>query len=58
MRLTLSPGVLEEQFYDVDMFRAGEGVTTNTDDEGLTEANAGCLRDGLVREGSRTRDDT
>lgn len=58
MRLTLSPGVLEEQFYDVDMFRAGEGVTTNTDDERLAEPNASRLRDSLVRQGSRARDDT
>ena len=55
---TFSTGVLEEQFYNVDVLSAGEGVTADTDDERLAEPNASRLRDSLVRQGSRARDDT
>ena len=53
---TLGLGIVEEQFYDIDVLRAGEGVTADTDDERLAESDTGRLRDGLVREGTRTRD--
>ena len=54
---TLGTGVLKEQFYHIDMLRAGEGVTADTDDERLAKSDTGRLRDGLVREGARARDD-
>ena len=50
---TFSTGVLEEQFYNVDVLSAGEGVTADTDDERLAKTSAGRLRDGLVRKGTR-----
>ena len=56
--LTLGSRILEEQFYDVNVLRAGEGVAANANNEGLAEANPGRLCDGLVRQGSRTRDNT
>ena len=52
-RRTFSTGVLEEQFYNVDVLSAGEGVTADTDNERLAKTGAGRLRDGLVREGTR-----
>ena len=55
---TLGIGVVEEQLHDVDVLGAGEGVTADTDDERLAKANTGRLRDGLVGERARTRDDT
>ena len=55
---TLGTGILEEELHDIDVLRAGEGVATNANNEGLAEANPGRLCDGLVRQGSRTRDDT
>ena len=56
MGRTFSTGVLEEQFYNVNVLSAGEGVTTDTDNERLAKTSAGRLRDGLVREGARARD--
>ena len=51
--LTLGSRIFEEQFYDVNVLRAGEGVTADTNDERLAKTSAGRLRDGLVREGTR-----
>lgn len=55
---TVGLGVLSEDLEAVDEVGAVEGVTTNTDDEGLTETSLGGLVDSLVGEGSGTRDDT
>ena len=40
------------------MLRTGEGVTANADDERLAKADVCSLSDGLVCQGTRTRDDT
>ena len=56
--LTLGSRILEEQFYDVNVLRAGEGVTANADNERLAESNASRLRDGLIGERTRARHDT
>ncbi|KAJ5576061.1 hypothetical protein N7535_002987 [Penicillium sp. DV-2018c] len=55
---TVGLGVLEEDLEAVDEVGAGEGVTANTDDEGLTEAGHGGLVNGLVGQGAGARDDT
>lgn len=55
---TVGLGVLEEDLEAVDEVGAGEGVTTDTDDEGLTKASLGGLVDGLVGQGTGTGDDT
>ncbi len=55
---TLRAGVVEEQFDDVDVLRAREGVTADADDERLAETNASRLCDGLVCERAGTGDDT
>lgn len=39
------------------MLSTREGVTTDTNAKRLAQANVGRLRDGLVRQGTRTRDD-
>lgn len=51
-------GVLEEDVQAVDKVGAGEGVTSDTDDQGLAKAGLGSLVHGLVGEGSGTGDDT
>jgi len=51
-------GVFEEDLEAVDEVCAGEGVTTDTDNERLTETGLGGLVDGLVGESTRTGDDT
>ena len=55
---TLGVRVLEEDLDDVDVRRAGERVAADADAERLPEADGGRLRDSLVREGTRARDDT
>lgn len=55
---TLRRLVLHEDLEDVDVLRAREGVAADTDAEGLAEADLGRCVDGLVGEGTRTRDDT
>ena len=55
---TVSLLILEEDLEAVDEVGAAEGVTTNTDDEGLTEAGLGSLVDGFVGQGTGSRDDT
>ena len=55
---TVCLAVLEEDLQAVDEVGAGEGVTTDTDDERLSKAGLGGLVDGLVGEGSGTGDDT
>ena len=55
---TVGLGVLEEDLEAVDEVGAGEGVTTDTDDEGLTETSEGGLVDGLVGQSTGTGDDT
>ncbi|KAI6776289.1 hypothetical protein HG530_000234 [Fusarium avenaceum] len=55
---TVGVGVLGEDLKAVDEVGAGEGVTTNTDNERLTKAGLGSLVDGLVGQGTGTRDDT
>ena len=44
--------VLEEDLQAVDEVGAGEGVTTDTDDQGLTKTSLGGLVDGLVGQGT------
>jgi len=55
---TVGLGVLEEDLQAVDEVGTGEGVTANTDNERLSKAGLGGLVDGLVGEGTGTRDDT
>lgn len=55
---TVGLGVLKEDLQAVDEVGAGEGVTTDTDNERLTEAGLGGLVDSLVGEGTGTGDDT
>lgn len=55
---TISLGVLQEDLQAVDEVGAGEGVTTDTNDERLTKTGLGGLVDGLVGQGTGTRDDT
>ena len=43
---TLGLGVREEDLDDVDVLGSGEGVTTDTDGEGLTETGEGGLAGG------------
>lgn len=57
-RLALGSLVLEEELQYIDVLRAGEGVTADTNAERLAEANVGGLCDRLVRQSSRARDDT
>jgi hypothetical protein len=47
---TLSLGVVEEQLDDVDVLRAGEWVTTDTNAQALAKPDGRRLRDGLVGE--------
>lgn len=54
---TLSVVVFQEELEDVDVLRAGEGVAANTDTERLAKANRRRLRDSLVRERARARND-
>ena len=56
--LTLSVRVLQEDLDDVKVGSAREGVTANADTQRLAKADVGRLRDSLVREGTRARDDT
>lgn len=55
---TVGVGVLGEDLEAVDEVGAAEGVTTDADDEGLTETSLGGLVDGLVGQGTGSRDDT
>lgn len=55
---TVGLGVLEEDLQAVDEVGAGEGVTTDTDDERLAQAGLGSLVDGLVGQGTGAGDDT
>lgn len=55
---TVSLGVLEEDLQAVDEVGAGEGITTDTDDERLAKAGLSGLVDGLVRQGTGAGDDT
>ena len=55
---TLGLGIVEEQFYDIDVLRARERVTANSDDKRLAKPDVRRLRDGLVRECARARHDT
>lgn len=55
---TVGLGVLEEDLEAVNEVGAGEGVTTDTDDERLTETSEGGLVHGLVGQGTGTGDDT
>lgn len=55
---TVGLGVLEEDLEAVDEAGAGEGVTTDTDNKGLTKAGHGSLVDGLVGQGTGAGDDT
>ena len=56
--LTLSVRVLQEDLDDVKVGSAREGVTANADTQRLAKTDVGCLRNSLVREGTRPRDDT
>ena len=55
---TVGLGVLKEDLQAIDEVGAGEGVTTDTDNERLTKAGLGGLVDSLVGEGTGTGDDT
>mmetsp|Transcript_22445 Transcript_22445/g.39819 ORF Transcript_22445/g.39819 Transcript_22445/m.39819 type:complete len:372 (+) Transcript_22445:906-2021(+) len=55
---TLGLGVLNEALKAVNEVGAVEGITTNTDDGGLAKTMLGGLEDGLVGEGTGTRNDT
>ena len=55
--LTLGSRILEEQFYDVNVLRAGEGVAADAHAERLAEPDVRGLRDGLVGERAGARDD-
>lgn len=50
--------VLEEDVQAVNEVGTGEGVTTNTNNEGLTKAGLGSLVDGFVGKSSGARDNT
>lgn len=56
--LTLSRRVLEEDLHAVNVLSAWERISSDTEDEGLTQANVGGLRDSLVCKGTRARDNT
>ena len=49
---TVGVGVLEEDLDDIDVLGAGEGVTTDSDAQGLTQADVSSLCDGLIGKGS------
>ena len=55
---TISLLVLEEDLQTVDEVGAGEGITTDSNNEGLSEASLCGLVNGFVSEGSRARYDT
>lgn len=55
---TLGLGVLKEDTKAVNEVGTGEGVTTDTNDEGLTKTGLGGLVHSLVGQGTGTRDDT
>lgn len=55
---TLGLGVLKEDTKAVNEVGTREGVTTDTNDEGLTKTGLGSLVDSLVGQGTGTRDDT
>jgi len=55
---TLGLGVSEELTEDVDEVGTVEGVTADTDADGLAETDLSGLVDSLVGEGTGTRDDT
>lgn len=50
--------VVEQELDEVEGGGTGEGVTSDTDTEGLTKTDLGGLVDGLVRQGTGTGDDT
>ena len=50
-RPTFGLVVLEEQLDNIDVLRAGEGVTSNTDTERLTQPDVSCLGHGLIGQG-------
>lgn len=54
---TISLTILKEDSQAVDEVGSGEWVTADTDDEGLAKTALGGLVDGLVGEGSGTRND-
>ena len=55
---TLSVGVLQEDGQAVDEVGSVEGITTNTDAEGLAKTDLGGLVDSLVGKSTGTGDDT
>lgn len=55
---TLGLGVVEEDAKAVDEVGTGEGVTTDTDDKGLSKASLGGLVHSLVSQSTGARDDT
>ena len=55
---TLSLVILHESLYDINMLRAGEGVSTDTDAKSLTKSNFRGLVNSFVCQCSRTRNDT
>ena len=56
--LTLSVRVLQEDLDNVKVGSAREGVTADADTQRLAKADVGRLRNSLVCEGTRPRDDT
>lgn len=55
---TVSVLVLKEDLETVNEVGTGKGVTSDTDNEGLTETDLGGLVNGLVGEGTGSRNDT
>lgn len=55
---TLGSGVLQQDFEGVDVGGSREGISSDSNDERLSESDSGGLVNGLVVEGSRTRDDS
>lgn len=55
---TLSSRVVEQDSEGVDVGGSGERVSSDTNDERLTETDVGGLGDSLVVERSRSRDDS
>jgi hypothetical protein len=53
----LSLGVDHKLLEDIDEVGSVEGVSSDADDGGLSEAGLGCLVDGLIGEGSGSADD-
>ncbi len=57
-QFTLSFGVNNESFQDIDEVGSVERITTNTDDGGLTKTSMSGLVNSLIGQSTRSGDDT